>query len=95
MLQILEYQIEYVDPGHIKEMFEQNRDYVTGRLFGIYYRDLPGSHTVSDEFLAELADQYKEFYMMPISSNYKRLGIDLFITDRPNEGFSIYQVIPQ
>ncbi len=91
----LEYRLRDITPDIILRTLQQERDYVTGRIFGIYYRDLPGSHTLPDAYLEQLAEQYKIFYATPVGIAYKKLGIDIFITDRPHEGLSIHQVIPQ
>lgn len=77
----LEYRLRGVDDKNIMSVVLHNKAYVTSTLFGVYYRDLPGSPLLSDEDLKKLAMEYNEFYKISLDQVFKNNKIDLTVAD--------------
>ncbi|MGD0976852.1 MAG: hypothetical protein ABR875_00965 [Minisyncoccia bacterium] len=85
----LEYRLKGVNPKDIFSIMLGDRTYVTMRLFGLYYRDLPGNHELSDEALKNLAQEYNDSYALPLEKIFKNLGIDLAVEDKKDHDLGL------
>ncbi len=80
----LGYRLRGIHGKDILGVLTQERGNVTTSLFGIYYRDLPGSHELSDTQLQDLSGEYAKFYKMPIKDVFEKLHLDIIINDNGN-----------
>lgn len=85
----LEYRLKGVTEKNITSVMESERDYVTSKIFGIYYRDLPGDRKIPEAELNKLVLEYKEFYKIPLDQVFKNVKIDLIVEDKVNNDLSI------
>jgi hypothetical protein len=81
----LEYRLKGVEAEDIAGALDRDREYVTARTWGIYYRDLPGTHEISDVELNSVAAGYREFLKIPLEGVLKDMDIDIIVVDSDND----------
>jgi hypothetical protein len=76
----LNYRLRGETPATILATLTKERVDVSGRVYGLYYRQSKGDlAAIPDTVLADLADQYKTFYARPYKDIFKELGITLLV----------------
>ncbi|MBX4189739.1 hypothetical protein KW791_00355 [Candidatus Parcubacteria bacterium] len=78
----LEYRLRGVSDKNITEIATQEKDYIISSLFGVYYRDLPGSDKIQDLELQKFIQGYFAFVKAPLQQAMKGLNIDLIVVDK-------------
>ncbi len=76
---ILEYRLKGILGKDIRAMLDTDREYITSKLHGIYYRDLPGNQQISDTELEDLSLQYSKSLALPLIEIFNKLNIDLVV----------------
>jgi hypothetical protein len=89
----LEYRLLDETPDTIHGSLVKDRETVSLRLFGQYYREVGVSlASIPDSILADLVQKYRAFYTRPFADIFRELGITVIVA--PTAEKATYDHIP-
>jgi len=79
---LLEYKLEGVEPPEILSTLRRDRGDVSGRVFGVYWREEKGRYdAIPDEVLESYARRYEQLYNEQTASLLADLGVTQVVWD--------------
>lgn len=80
--EFLIYRLDGLKPEEAKEVFSRDKDQLSFRIYGLYYREKVGSNReIPDEVLLELALKYQDFYLQPVEGYLRKYRVGYVIWD--------------
>lgn len=87
----LEYRLRGVRPETLGAVLRNEEEYVSSRVFGIYYHE----RMLPEEVFASLETQYPEFYRLPYRAVFRYFDINLIVWDKQSDGVNPYEQISE
>ncbi len=85
----LEYRLQGIGEKDILAAMTKDKNNVETTLYGIYYRDLPGSNGFPEAELEKLALEYSEFAKIPLEQVLKQMNIDIILENKNSNNWNL------
>ncbi len=84
------YRLQGIDHDEAREVFFQDRERLSGIIYGIYYREVFGSYeAIPDEKVDEIVSRYQETLTIPtdtwLQDVWKKYEVEYFVWDRKKD----------
>jgi hypothetical protein len=80
---LLSYRLRDVKPADIRAVMTAERGDISAYVYALYWRNQAGSfEAIPDSILDSLANQYIRSYSLPLTSEFKQLGVTVLVLDR-------------